>query len=146
MVRYLIEFETTEEQKEDDYRSDTYTDKKDYDIFSLIKLHKPLIDYYYKMLYDNNPDSNLFLCDTRLTDYYDIEKSLNLNAKNVIMWSKEEDYNIDKEIATEFFSSNHENTDTDFNVDEAKEIIRQIFLMPDEVAFHISGMIISTHT
>ncbi|MBK8704170.1 MAG: hypothetical protein IPN33_11500 [Saprospiraceae bacterium] len=122
-----IEFETNEEQKEDDYQTDINAVQKDYDLFSLIKLHKPLIDYYYKMLYDNNSDSQLFLCDTRLTDYYGIEKSLNLNAENVQMWFKEADYYTDKEIAAEFFSSAHENADTDFNIDEAKEILRQIF-------------------
>jgi RecQ family ATP-dependent DNA helicase len=127
-----VEFETNEEQKEDDYQADINAVQKDYDLFSLIKLHKPLIDYYYKMLYDNNPDSQLFLCDTRLTDYYGIEKSLNLNAKSVQMWFKEADYDTDKEIAAEFFSSAHENADTDFNIDEAKEILRQIFLIPEE--------------
>jgi ATP-dependent DNA helicase RecQ len=127
-----VEFEPNEEQKEDDYQADINVVQKDYDLFSLIKLHKPLIDYYYKMLYDNNPDSQLFLCDTRLTDYYGIEKSLNLNAKSVQMWFKEADYDTDKEIAAEFFSSAHENADTDFNIDEAKEILRQIFLIPEE--------------
>lgn len=127
-----VELETNEAQKEDDYQADINSIQKDYDLFSLIKLHKPLIDYYYKMLYDNNPDSQLFLCDTRLADYYGIEKSLNLNAKSVQMWFKEADYDTDKEIAAEFFSSAHENADTDFNVDEAKEILRQIFLMPED--------------
>ena len=127
-----VEYETNEEQKEDDYQTDINGVQKDYDLFSLIKLHKPLIDYYYKMLYDNNPDSQLFLCDTRLTDYYGIEKSLNLNAKSVQMWFKEADYDTDKEIAAEFFSSAYENADTDFNIDEAKEILRQIFLTPEE--------------
>ena len=127
-----VEFDTKEEQKEDDYQADINAVQKDYDLFSLIKLHKPLIDYYYKMLYDNNPDSQLFLCDTRLTDYYGIEKSLNLNAKSVQMWFKEADYDTDKEIAAEFFSSAHENAETAFNIDEAKEILRQIFLIPEE--------------
>lgn len=127
-----VELETNEAQKEDDYQADINSIQKDYDLFSLIKLHKPLIDYYYKMLYDNNPDSQLFLCDTRLADYYGIEKSLNLNAKSVQMWFKEADYDTDKEIAAEFFSSAHENADTDFNIDEAKEILRQIFLMPED--------------
>lgn len=127
-----VAFETKEAQKEDDYQTDVNSVQKDYDLFSLIQLHKPLIDYYYKILYDNNPESQLFLCDTRLTDYYGIEKSLNLNAKSVPMWFKESDYDTDKAIAAEFFSSAHENADTDFNIEEAKEILRQIFLMPED--------------
>lgn len=121
-----------EEQKDDDFQVNITPKSKDYDLFSLIKLHKPLIDYYYKVLHDNNPNSNLFLCDTRLTDYYGIEKSLNLNAKNIQMWHSESNYVEDKTLASEFFSSIHENADTNFNIDEAKEILRHIFLMPDE--------------
>ncbi|MFO1374756.1 MAG: UvrD-helicase domain-containing protein, partial [Agitococcus sp.] len=127
-----VDFNSNEEQKEDDYQADINSVQKDYDLFSLIKLHKPLINYYDKMLYDNNQDSQLFLCDTRLTDYYGIERSLNLNAKSVQMWLKEADYEADTEIASEFFSSAHENADTDFNIDEAKEILRHIFLMPED--------------
>ncbi|PIQ28444.1 MAG: hypothetical protein COW63_14705 [Bacteroidetes bacterium CG18_big_fil_WC_8_21_14_2_50_41_14] len=126
------DIQTSEEQKEDDYQTDSNSVKRDYDVFSLIKVHKPLIDYYYKMLFDNNQDSQLFLCDTRLTDYYGIEKSLNINAKNAQMWHTEADYDRDKEIADEFFSSVHINANTDFDVDEAKEILRQIFLIPDD--------------
>jgi hypothetical protein len=89
------------------------------------------------MLYDNNPDSQLFFVIQDLTDYYGIEKSLNLNAKSVQMWFKEADYDTDKEIAAEFFSSAYENADTDFNIDEAKEILRQIFLTQKKMVFHI---------
>jgi len=121
-----------EEDLEDDFKSVSNTDQKVYDIFSLIKLHKPLIDYYYKILYDNNPDSHLFLCDTRLTDFYGIEKSLNLNAQSVQMWHKEAEYIVDNDIAAEFFRPTNENIDTDFNIEEAKEILRQIFLIPEE--------------
>lgn len=116
----------------DDVQIDINVVQKDYNIFSLIILHKPLIDYYYKMLCNNNQDSQLFLCDTRLTDYFGIEQSLNINAKSIQMWYNEADYNKDSEISADFFSSTHENADTKFNIFEAKEILRQIFLRPDE--------------
>jgi ATP-dependent DNA helicase RecQ len=125
-------FETDQDAKEDDYQAEINSIQNDFDLFSLIKLHKPLIDYYYKLLFDNNPDSQLFLCDTRLTDYYGIEKSLNLNAISVQMWFKKKDYDADREIADEFFSSTYENADVNFNIDEAKEILQQIFLIPDK--------------
>ena len=124
--------QVNEDDLYDDFKSANNQAPKAYDIFSLIKLHKPLIDYYYKMINDNNPDSNLFLCDTRLTDFYGIERSLNLNALGVKLWHKEAEYITDNEIATEFFSSKNESIDTDFNIEEAKEILRQIFLVPEE--------------
>ncbi|MEY3500630.1 MAG: ATP-dependent helicase, RecQ family protein, partial [Bacteroidota bacterium] len=124
--------QVNEDDLYDDFKSANNQAPKAYDIFSLIKLHKPLIDYYYKMINDNNPDSNLFLCDTRLTDFYGIERSLNLNALGVKLWHKEAEYITDNEIATEFFSYKNESIDTDFNIEEAKEILRQIFLVPEE--------------
>jgi RecQ family ATP-dependent DNA helicase len=124
--------EMNDKLDEDDFIADVNSVQKDYDLFSLIKLHKPLIDYYYKMLYDNNPESELFLCDSRLTDYYGIEKSLNMNAKIVQMWYKESDYENDYEIAGRFFTSVHENAETDFNIEEAKEVLRQLFLPLDD--------------
>ena len=126
------EFEVIDNHNEDDFQAQINLAQTDFDIFSLIKLHKPLVDYYYKMLYDNNSNSQLYLCDTRLTDYYGIEKSLNLNTKSVKMWHKEKDYDTDKQIASEFFPSVHDKLETKFNVDEAKEILQQIFLIPDE--------------
>lgn len=124
--------EPIQEINEDDLHSDSKSAYKDFDSFTLIKLHKPIIDYYYKMLYDNNPDSQLFLCDSRLTDYHGIEKNLNLNAQRVPMWYKEADYAFDLEIASDFFSSIHENANTDFDIEEAKEILRHIFLQREE--------------
>lgn len=134
MLKGKIDLESQKavDGNDDDFKKDANKEQKDYDLFTLIKLHKPLIDYYYKMLYDNNLDSQLFLCDTRLTDYYGIEKSLNLNAKCVQMWYKEADYDIDKKIASEFFPPIHENAATDFDIEEAKEILRQIFLTPED--------------
>jgi RecQ family ATP-dependent DNA helicase len=121
--------------KESD-RNDLFSDPniriKDYDQLSLIELHKPLFDYYYRMLNDNNPDSKLFLCDSRLTDYYGIERNLNLNALSVRMWRKESEYENDLKVAAEFFTSAHDNADTRFNIEEAKEILRRIFLKPEE--------------
>ena len=86
------ELKTIEERREDEYQGDINGVQKDFDQFSLIMLHKPIIDYYYKMLYDNNPKSKLFLCDTRLTDFYGIEKTLYFKAESVKMWKNEEDY------------------------------------------------------
>ncbi len=134
MMKGSIEqkIEADEAQSEDNFNANLERSQKDFDLFSLIKLHKPLIDYYYKILIDNNHDSNLYLCDSRLSDFYGIEKSLSLYSKNVRLWSKESEYEADRKIAAEFFPHSPENADTDFNIEEAKEILRNIFLTPDE--------------
>ena len=74
----------------------------------------------------------MFLCDTRFTDYYGIETSLGTKSVNAILWQKEKDYIADSEIASQFFKPIHENADVDFNVEEAKEILRHIFLTSED--------------
>ncbi|HUM50619.1 MAG TPA: UvrD-helicase domain-containing protein [Chitinophagales bacterium] len=128
----------SEDENEDNLQTNSIA--KDNSTFSLIKLHKPLFDYYYNLIIDNNPESHFFLCDSRLADYFGIEKSLNINVKsnNVQMWYSEDEYKLDIEIANEFFGSYHENTDVKFNVEEAKEILRQIFLKSNDnnITYH----------
>ncbi|MCD8080340.1 MAG: DEAD/DEAH box helicase [Bacteroides sp.] len=120
------------EQKEDDFQIPIRSMQKEYDLFSLIKSHKHLIDYYYNMLYDNNQESRLFLCDTRLTDYHGIEQTLQLNGLSVRMWSDETEYDTEKEVISTFFPPIHEDENTDFDTEEAKKILQHIFLMPEE--------------
>jgi len=116
----------------DNIKEDGSFQNKIFDLFKLIKEHQSLIDYYYKLIIDNNPDSKLFLCDTRFTDYYGIETSLGTKSVNAILWQKEKDYIADSEIASQFFKPIHENADVDFNVEEAKEILRHIFLTSED--------------
>jgi RecQ family ATP-dependent DNA helicase len=101
--------------------------KADFDTYKLFRLHKPLVDYYYKMVIDNNQESNLFLCDTRLADFVGIEKSLELKSKHVRLWNKFEDYETDYKEASDFFPSDILK-DNNFDVVEAKQILRQLFL------------------
>jgi hypothetical protein len=49
MGKIPIEFETNVEQKEDDYQADINGVQKDYDLFSLIILHKSL--YHIILIY-----------------------------------------------------------------------------------------------
>ncbi|TAF83548.1 MAG: ATP-dependent DNA helicase RecQ, partial [Sphingobacteriales bacterium] len=105
--------------------------KGDFDTYKLFRLHKPLVDYYYKMIIDNNQESNLFLCDTRLADFVGIEKSLELKSKHVRLWSRIEDYEADYKVASDFFPSDLLK-DNDFDIAEAKQILRQLFLPKNE--------------
>uniref|UniRef100_UPI00378432A3 DEAD/DEAH box helicase n=1 Tax=Daejeonella sp. TaxID=2805397 RepID=UPI00378432A3 len=101
--------------------------KGDFDTYKLFRLHKPLVDYYYKMIIDNNQDSGLYLCDTRLADFIGIEQSLELKSKYVSLWNRIEDYETDHKEASDFFPSKLLK-DNSFDVVEAKQILRQLFL------------------
>lgn len=122
----------SESESSDDFKQEIESREKDFDTFSLLMLHKPLINYYYKLIIDNNRKSSLYLCDSRLTDFYGIENSLNLSATSVSMWVKEAEYEADKINASVYFPHAPEDAKTDFNVHEAKEVIRNIFLTPEK--------------
>lgn len=116
----------------DNIKEDVNATAKSFDLFKLIKHHQPLIDYYYKLIIDNHPDSKLFLCDTRFTDYFGIEASLGTKSLSAILWNKEKEYEADKETASKYFKSIHENADVKFDIEEAKEILRHIFLSSED--------------
>lgn len=103
-----------------------------FDLFKLIKQHQPLIDYYYNIITNNNLESRLFLCDTRFTDYHGIESSLGTRNQSVRLWQNEKEYDLDKEVASNYFKSIHENASTKFEINEAKEILRNIFLTNED--------------
>ena len=103
----------------------------DFDTYKLFRLHKPLVDYYYKMILDNNQNSCLYLCDTRLADFVGIEQSLDVKLKYVCLWNKIDEYQSDYKEASDFFPSDV-NTDSDFDVSEAKQILRRLFLPQNE--------------
>ncbi len=119
-------------ENEDNIVNENLINQKQHDTFDLIIKHQPLIDYYYKIIIDNDSNSQLFLCDCRLSDYFGIEKSLNLLSKYVPMWTKEINYKSDFETANQFFKNISEYAETQFNIEESIEIIRQIFLIPNE--------------
>jgi len=134
MLNGLKDFEESKESSSiiDNIKEDVNATERSFDLFKLIKEHQSIIDYYYKLIVDNHPDSILFLCDTRFADYYGIETSLGTKALNVVLWHKEKDYEEDKEIAAQFFKSIHVNADVDFDIEEAKEILQHIFLTSED--------------
>jgi len=118
-------------------KEDVNAADRHFDLFQLIKEHQAIIDYYYNLLADNHPDSKLFLCDPRFADYYGIEKNLGTKTLSAVLWHKEKDYEEEKEIAAQFFKSVHINAEVDFDVTEAKEILKHIFLTSkDENVVH----------
>lgn len=98
------------------------------DTFTLLKSHKSLIDFYYYSIVDNHADSNLFLGDSRLADYYDVARSFHMSSFSIEVWGSEEKYNADFELARKVFPSNTSPAEIPFGIDEAKDLLRYIFL------------------
>jgi len=116
----------------DDYSETVTIDSPKIDIFKTILLHFPLIRFYDHLITGNNPDSRLFLSDPRLSDYYGIENKLNTYAAYVPLWNSETDYKNDANLASSFFNSPSDQINTDFNINDAKEILRHIFLKSND--------------
>lgn len=105
-------------------------EKEDFDTYKLFNLHKPLVDYYYKMMIDNNHESSLYLCDTRLADFVGIEQSLDVKTKYISLWYGEKEYESDYKEASDFFPK--DKIEANFDIDEAKKILSQLFLPKKE--------------
>jgi RecQ family ATP-dependent DNA helicase len=102
------------------------------DSFKLIGIHKPLIDFYYSLILQNNEASGLFLCDGRLSDYYGVEKVFNFRSVHVSMWQSQIEYERDIKQAEEYFKPVQGDVEVSYNVDEAKEVLRHVFLTDSE--------------
>ncbi|WP_086539287.1 UvrD-helicase domain-containing protein [Algoriphagus antarcticus] len=98
------------------------------DTFTLLKSHKALIDFYYYSIIDNHAKSNFFLGDSRLSDYYDVARSFQMHSSLIEVWSSEEKYKSDHELVRKFFPSNTPSSEIPFGIDEAKDLLRYIFL------------------
>ncbi|CAA6824818.1 MAG: ATP-dependent DNA helicase RecQ [uncultured Sulfurovum sp.] len=115
-------------QLENDENFSSYSDLGDnkVDVFSLIKAHKPLIHFYYDLIRQNHTESNLYLIDTRIADFFGIEKGFGMNQKSVVLWAKEEEYNTELKEAQDFFI---EKVGLKVEIKEnTKNILRDVFL------------------
>jgi RecQ family ATP-dependent DNA helicase len=108
-----------------------FINSKDFDTYKLFKLHKVLVDYFYKMIIDNHQSSSLYLSDTRLADFDGIDKSLDVKTKFLRLWNNKEEYDFDYKAANDFFPRDS-STEADFDINEAKQILRRLFLPQNE--------------
>ncbi|SHK78531.1 ATP-dependent DNA helicase, RecQ family [Chitinophaga jiangningensis] len=104
---------------------------REQDHYSLIKMHRPLIDFYYQAIQQNNASSRLLLLDPRLTDYFGIEKTLAAKDLQVVMWQKESDYSADRKVIDPYFRE-AERPPLNLNLEDAKEILRRVFLARED--------------
>ena len=102
-----------------------------FDMFGLIKAHKPLICHYAALIRLNHPESALHLIDTRLTDFYGIEGGFNVQTKKVSLWRSESEY-LDSFSRVKSFFKTENFTEVKFEVEEAKQILANIFLRTSE--------------
>lgn len=105
------------------------------DIFFLLKLQVPLINRLRSLLSDDNPASKLWLLDARIEDFASLGDEWNAKKVTFNVWDKKDAYNRDAEIADVCILSPKPGQDLPFSTDEAKEILRSVFL-PENAMWH----------
>lgn len=105
------------------------------DIFFLLKLQVPLINRLRSLLSDDNPANKLWLLDARIEDFASLGDEWNAKKTAFKVWEKKEAYDKDAEIADGSILSPKPSQDLPFSTEEAKEILRSVFL-PENANWH----------
>jgi RecQ family ATP-dependent DNA helicase len=108
--------------------------------FDLLCLHAPLINYYTHLIKDNHCDSQLYLCDSRIPEFNGLAELLGLEIMKSVLWKSEKEYENEILLSNEIFGRNtsqdffETNSSNDIlnKINEAKEILRHIFLPDDK--------------
>lgn len=117
---------------EDDFNTSRGEQSVATDLSALIRSCKPLISYYYTLIQQNHSDSRLLLLDPHFTDYFGIEQTFGAGSLQAAMWTHEEEYKAELAAASRFFEDAKSAEEIKFDVPEAKDILRQIFLAQDD--------------
>lgn len=107
------------------------------DIFMLLKIQKPIIDYYRWLFHSADKDSTVWLTDSRLGDFSGLEEEWKAKKDFVTVWDNDESYKRDYLDTKSYFRSPVPNEELQLStVDElerAKESLRQLFLFDETI-------------
>lgn len=120
------------ETAQSDYDENGKVSKTSATVFKLLEAFQPIIDFLGKFIANNHFKSRLILLDPRLSDYPGIQNSLGANVVNVSLWGKAAEYEAAKEAAARVFDVGKAHQEINFDLHEAKEILRQIFLKSEK--------------
>lgn len=108
--------------------------------FDLLCLYTPLINYYTHLIKDNHCDSQLYLCDSRIPEFNGLAELLGLEIMKSVLWRSEKEYEneiilsneiLGRNTSRDFFETSSSNGISN-KINEAKEILRHIFLPDDK--------------
>ena len=119
---YLLQAEKTEtglKFKNDDYQDSSKKsyeeddDENEYsnpisssqDVFVLLKIQKPIIDYYRWLFHSSDEYSIVWLTDSRLGDFAGLEEEWKVTKRFMVIWSNDDVYEQDYKTVKQFFSS-----------------------------------------
>ena len=83
----------TDSDNEDEDTNEASKESSPKDIFLLLKLQKPIIDFY-RWLINQTGSNTLWLLDSRLEDFTGLQDSWGAKIERFSLWNKEDDYKL----------------------------------------------------
>jgi len=115
------------------------------DVFVLLKIQKPIIDYFRWLFHSADKNSTVWLTDSRLGDFAGLEEEWKATKKSISIWSDDEEYEADYKTVKTYFPSPKPKEEIKLDIEATMEALREIFLKdesgnlfpwhPEQVAF-----------
>lgn len=117
-----------EDEEEDDENENSNPISSSQDVFVLLKIQKPIIDYYRWLFHAADKNSTVWLTDSRLGDFAGLEEEWKATKKFISIWSDDDEYESDYQAVKTFFPSPKPKEEIKLDIEATKEALREIFL------------------
>lgn len=117
-----------DDDNDDDDNENTNLISSSKDVFVLLKIQKPIIDYYRWLFHSVDKNSTVWLTDSRLGDFAGLEEEWKVAEKFIPIWKDDEAYKNDYEIVKTYFPSPKPKDEIKLDIEATKEALRTIFL------------------
>ncbi len=121
----------SKQQEDDDEFDDSKPISSSQDVFVLLKIQKPIIDYYRWLFHSTDKNSTVWLTDSRLGDFAGLEEEWKATKKYVSVWSNDAEYEADYKTVKTYFPSPKPKEEIKLDIEATKEALRDIFLRED---------------
>jgi superfamily I DNA/RNA helicase/superfamily II DNA or RNA helicase len=125
-----------EDEEDDDENENSNPISSSQDVFVLLKIQKPIIDYYRWLFHAADKNSTVWLTDSRLGDFAGLEEEWKATKILIKIWEDDKAYQTDYETVKTYFHSPRPSEEIKLNtIDEikaAKESLRQLFLYDED--------------
>jgi len=117
-----------EDEDDDDDNENSNPISSSQDVFVLLKIQKPIIDYYRWLFHAADMNSTVWLTDSRLGDFVGLEEEWKATKKFISIWSDDDEYESDYQTIKIFFYSPKPKEEIKIDIEATKEALREIFL------------------
>ena len=117
-----------EDEEDDDENENSNPISSSQDVFVLLKIQKPIIDYYRWLFHAADKNSTVWLTDSRLGDFAGLEEEWKATKMFTSIWSNDDEYELDYQTVKTFFPSPKPKEEIKLDIESTKEALREIFL------------------